>query len=114
METTLEIHTEKRGPALVLKPVGRLDNNTAPRFQTKAEQVMALGESKLVVDMIALDYISSAGMRSLLATAMQLRSIEGSSIVFARPGDMVMEVLRVTGFEKMFSVYSTLDEALKA
>ncbi len=114
MESTLEIITDKRGSFLILKPVGRLDNNTAPTFQHKAEQVMALGEIRLIIDLVELEYISSAGIRSLIATAMQLRTIEGSSISFARPTAMVMDVLRVTGFEQMFSMYSTLDEALKA
>lgn len=114
MESTLEIITDKRGIFMVMAPMGRMDNETSPRFQEKAEKIMALGEKRFVVDLAGLEYLSSAGMRALIATAMQLRSIPGSSIAFARPAAMVTDVLRVSGFEQMFPLFSTLDEALKA
>ncbi|GAB7081306.1 STAS domain-containing protein [Megalodesulfovibrio paquesii] len=114
MASGLELITDKRGPFLVLAPKGRLDNVTALLFQQRVEQVLAMGETRLVIDLAGLEYISSAGLRTLLAISMQLRSKPGGSMTFARPSGMVQDVLNLAGFPQMFTLYDTLEAALSA
>ncbi|MCA1946469.1 MAG: STAS domain-containing protein [Desulfovibrio sp.] len=114
MHAGLELITEKRGQALVLHLGGRLDNTTVTLFQQRVEQVLAVGEARIVVDLARLEYISSAGMRGLLALAMQLRSRPDGSIAFARPQGMVQDVLRLAGFQQMFTMFDSLEDAVRA
>ncbi|AGW12654.1 STAS domain-containing protein [Megalodesulfovibrio gigas] len=113
MQAGLELVTEKRGQAIVLHPMGRLDNATATAFQQGVERVLAMGETRIVVDLAGLEYISSAGMRALLALAMQLRSRPQGAVAFARPAGMVQDVLKLAGFHQMFTIHATLEDALQ-
>ena len=51
---------------------GNLDTNTAPEAEQRFNDLIAGGTDKLLVDFGQLDYISSAGLRVLLATAKKL------------------------------------------
>jgi anti-anti-sigma factor len=66
----------------------------------------------LLVDFKALDYISSAGLRVLLATAKRLSS-EGGSLRICHLNDTVREVFEISGFSTIFSVFDTEAEALE-
>ena len=63
----MTITTEKNNDVLTIKLEGRLDTNTAPELEkTVAEKTEGIKD--LVLDMEKLEYISSAGLRVLLAT----------------------------------------------
>ena len=51
----------------VLELIGRLDTNTSPEAQKTLNEHIDGGAAKLVLDFTKLDYISSAGLRVLLA-----------------------------------------------
>jgi anti-anti-sigma factor len=107
----LEFMTEKRGDRLVLAVQGRMDNKTAQEFTQRVEHLVDLGEKHIVVDMSGLEYISSAGLRALLNAGMHLRSIEGKLAICCLTG-MVKDVLDVAGFEQMFPVHATVQDAV--
>ena len=56
----------------VLKFEGNLDTNTASEAESRINELLEGGAGKLVADFTALDYVSSAGLRVLLATAKKL------------------------------------------
>jgi anti-anti-sigma factor len=88
---------------------GRMDGET---FQhTVADQISG-GACRFVVDCAALEYISSAGLRSLLLTAKSVRSRNGE-LVFSGLTGLVREVFDIAGFTAMFSVYDSTDAALQ-
>ena len=62
--------TESDG-VTILRFEGNLDTNTAPEAQEQLDALMDQGATELLVDFESLDYISSAGLRVLLATARQ-------------------------------------------
>ena len=66
----MEISFERgfRG-AVVARLRGRLDALESPTFEGLLAQRMDDGDGRLVLDFSAVDYISSAGLRSLLALA---------------------------------------------
>jgi anti-sigma B factor antagonist len=106
----MKIAAEEVGPITALRFEGNLDTNTAPEAQERFDQLVDDGVRKVLVDFKALDYISSAGLRVLLATAKRL-SGEGGSLRICHLNDTVREVFEISGFSTIFSVFDTEAEA---
>ncbi|ACL17234.1 STAS domain-containing protein [Methanosphaerula palustris] len=89
---------------------GRLDTLTAPEFDAAGDRWISGGRQ--VLDLSGLVYISSAGLRSLLLAQRRQQSL-GGTLVLAAPGGLVEEVLSVAGFDTLFDIYSTVEEACR-
>ncbi len=101
----------QNGDKHVVAVAGRLDAVTASEFDAQSEAWIADGHTQLVLDLHGLEYISSAGLRSILTTAKKLKAGNGS-IAFCCLSGMVEEVFSVSGFGAMFPMFKSLDEAL--
>ena len=71
------------------------------------------GAQKLLVNFENLDYISSAGLRILLATAKKLKASQGD-LKICWLNETVQEVFDISGFATILSVSKTEEEALGA
>ena len=107
----MEVSTVSHGHALVIAVTGRLDGETAPEFETRMLDLIAQGHRRIIIDLIGLRYISSAGLRVLLVAAKRLRP-EAGQLRLVAPGGLVSKVLGAAGFEEILETYATLDEAL--
>ena len=83
------------GTALKLTLSGRLDTTTAPQLEAELKASLAGGEH-LVLDFAALDYLSSAGLRVLLA-AQKIMNKQGDMVVRS-VNETIAEIFDVTGF----------------
>lgn len=108
----MEICIDKQTKAVVVAVKGRMDAVSAPAFESAMADHIATGESRFVVDCSGLEYVSSAGLRSLLTTAKTLRAHDGE-LVFADLRDVVREVFEISGFGTIFSVFESTDAALE-
>jgi anti-anti-sigma factor len=108
----MEISIRQQARAIVVVIKGRMDAVSAPTFENTLADHMAAGANHVVVDCGALEYISSAGLRSLLSTAKTLRTRNGE-LVFVGIKDMVREVFEITGFATMFTIYDSTEAALE-
>ena len=91
----MTINIEKNGEMLTLKIEGRLDTTTAPELE-KTINEQSEGIKDLVMDMEKLEYISSAGLRVLLAAQKKMNKI--GTMKLTHVCDAVMEVFEMTGF----------------
>jgi anti-anti-sigma factor len=107
----MNISTSTADGVTVVVFEGSLDTNTAPDAQSRFEELVGEGATKLVVDFEALDYISSTGLRVLLATAKRLRSA-GGSLRLCALNETVAEVFEISGFDTILSVFESRDAAL--
>ncbi len=80
---------------------GRVDTVTAPELEA-AVFTNADGITAVILDMENLEYISSAGLRVLLAA--QKRFAAGGGVTVRRPNETVAEVLDMTGFSDILKV----------
>jgi len=91
---------------------GHLDAATSVEADDEFTQVIEAGQIKLLVDLSALSYISSAGLRVLLVAAKQLQQKAGKIVLCSMtPG--VKEVFEISGFSSIFKIFPTIDDALE-
>ncbi len=94
----------------VLSPTGRLDSVTVFDFEPEVTRVIEAGCRRLVLDFSRLTYLSSAGLRLILRAVQKLR-VEGGALVIAAPGQQVLEILSIAGFQNLVPIARTVAEA---
>ncbi|MCE1226313.1 MAG: STAS domain-containing protein [Geobacteraceae bacterium] len=107
----MTIQTTKEANATVLTIAGRMDAVTAPEYEKALNERIAAGESAFVIDFQGLEYISSAGLRALLATAKLLKTKNGQ-IRLANVLGTVREVFDISGFGSIFQIQDSVAAAL--
>ena len=95
------IEKNLNGTELTLTISGRLDTTTAPQLEAEFKQSSA-GVEKLVLDFAALEYLSSAGLRVLLA-AQKVMNKQGEMII-KNVNDTINEIFEVTGFIDILTI----------
>ena len=107
----MELNSYKQDKIFVVKVSGRMDATTAPEFEKSCLEWIGQGESVLVVDLEELEYMSSAGLRSILVVGKKLKSA-GGMISFSSLKQNVSHVFSISNFASMFKVYDSLEQAL--
>lgn len=107
----MDIDSRQEGAALVVALKGKLDTNTTPPTEQALQEFRDGGTSKMLIDFTNLDYISSAGLRLLLATAKGLKSAGGELRVCSL-NKTVKEVFDISGFAAILNVYDSEEEGL--
>lgn len=97
----MEIQKTLNGTALTVAVEGRLDTTTSPRMEEELRKSID-GITDLIFDFGKLEYISSAGLRLLLA--MQKIMNKQGKMTLKNVGEVVMEVFEVTGFVDILSI----------
>ena len=107
----MEITTRDEGDTKVVMLNGKLDTNTTPAAESEINALLDGGASKLLINFEQLSYISSSGLRLLLATAKKLKASEGDLKVCSL-NEMATEVFEVSGFSAILNVFANEQEAL--
>ena len=100
----------------MLSPVGRLDHDSSEGLRTELEPLLegAVREGRsIVLDLSALEYVSSAGLRCFSLAAKQARA-EGGKIVVAAMTPLVAEIFQISRFNMLFEIHPGVREALAA
>ena len=99
MNMTIEI--KRNADEAIIKIVGRLDTTTAPALDKTINEDVA-DVKNLVLDVKELEYISSAGLRVLLA-AQKIMNKQGEMIV-KNVNETISEIFEVTGFVDILTI----------
>ena len=86
---------------LNVKVEGRLDTATAPELEKELEEVLGEAE-ELVFDFEGLEYMSSAGLRILLATQKKMSAKGGMKVT--NVNDVISEIFEITGFSDILTI----------
>lgn len=112
MSLGLRIELEEVGNRVIFHLDGRLDTSTSVVLERKLNQLIEEKHLYLLLDFTRVDYLSSAGLRLLLATTKKLKATKGFLILYAFQ-DNVKEIIRLAGFEKILHICSSEKEALQ-
>jgi anti-anti-sigma factor len=94
----------------VVSLVGRIDAASAPEISRLVRQAMRDGVKQIVVELREVTFLSSSGLRALLLLARELRR-EGGDLVLCALQPQVAEVFHLTGFDQIFQLHHTREEA---
>ena len=97
----MTISQQRENDSLILHLTGRLDTNTAPELEAALESSRD-GIKSLTLDMEGLEYLSSAGLRVLLAE--QKRMNKQGSMIVKNVCPAIMEVFTLTGFVDVLDI----------
>jgi anti-sigma B factor antagonist len=90
---------------------GRVDTQGAVDMDMALNAAVAEGKANMVLDMAEVSYISSAGLRTLADVVTKNREA-GGDLKLVALNRKVLRVLRIIGFDRFFSLYDSVDEAV--
>jgi len=105
MSTNLAISNHTVDDILVISLAGRLDTITSQEAETAIQAFVSEGRRKIVLDAADLLYVSSAGLRILIAAKKRLIQ-EGGDIRLAAMRPQVRSIFAIAGFDRIFSIYN--------
>ena len=108
----MEITQTDQEGVVIIEVKGRLDTLSSSELENHIEKLINENKPKIVLDFSELDFISSSGLRVLLAAAKQLKTISGKMVLCALR-DHVKEVFDVAGFTLLFSLFPSREAAIK-
>jgi anti-sigma B factor antagonist len=98
------------GNYVVLKPEGRLDAAGARPFEAEWKEHLASGNTRILIDLTDVQYISSSGLRSLLAASRNTERAGGKTKLCCL-STRITEIFEMAGFDRVFEIYSSRREA---
>jgi anti-sigma B factor antagonist len=107
----MEIMTTTHNGATILSVGGRIDTATAPALEQAINRSIDGGNRKILLNFSEVTYISSGGLRVLLATAKKLKN-PGDKYALCSLAAEVNKILKLAGFTSIFSIYPSEGEAL--
>ncbi|HYO38922.1 MAG TPA: STAS domain-containing protein [Nocardioidaceae bacterium] len=107
----LQIDVDRRSGVTVLSPYGEIDFATGPRLRESITENLVAGRVNLVVDLLGVEFIESTGLGALIGGRRRAEALNGSlSLVCGE--DQLLEVFRITGLDKVFAIYASVDDAV--
>jgi anti-sigma B factor antagonist len=103
----MEYSLERGDGAIIVRVCGRVDESSWEAFgaglSEAIEQARDGGTSNLVIDLGALDYMSSRGLRALTVAKRQADE-GGIAISLASPNEVMREILAISRYDKLFTI----------
>jgi len=109
----MNVNQVSQNGALVVEIAGRLDGGTSPELSSALSQILAERPPRLVLDLDALEYVSSAGLRVLMIAAKEARSLKiALSLCGLRSN--VRELFEISGLTQVFVIHPERGSAVGA
>ena len=113
MELTLNVHSDDDPGYTVIEVGGEIDVYTAPKLRERLISLVEEGSYQLIVDMEAVEFLDSTGLGVLVGGLKRVRAQDGW-IDLVCTQSRILRIFRITGLNKVFSIYSTVPEAVAA
>lgn len=132
MQIHTAVRTDGRVPVTVLQIQGNIDTLTFSELEKKGEEVYQAGARRIILDLSEVDYVSSAGVRSIhtifnllrsnypaendaaLAEKMATKQFKSKLLKLVRPNDTVRQILHTSGYNLFLEMHDDLDQAIQS
>ena len=109
----MELEEKRVGNVAILTLNGRLDAYSSNELERSISALIDDGSVRLVVNFDGVDYISSSGLRVMLASLKRLKKVEGNlKLACLKP--YVKEVFDIAGFTQLFEIYEQEEAAVNS
>lgn len=108
---TMEVKTTQFKHCDVVKVIGRVDSSTSPKLAEELFRINDSGRYKIVMDFADVEFISSAGLRVLIATLKTCKRYNRGDLILAALPENIKSVFELAGFTAIFKIH---DDVLSA
>ena len=109
---TMELTVDKQTQATIVAAKGKLDAAGAPELETRCKALIQEGATRLLLDFAQVEYVSSAGLRSLLVLAKAVKSA-GGGLALCGLVPAVRDVMSISGFDNILPLAADRAAALE-
>ena len=104
----MQVGESRLGKYIVLRPVGRIDDATSADFQARLVATLATMDADVILDFAAVDYVSSAGLRALIAASRGKPAHRRVGVAGLNP--VVQEVFAISRLHEVVPLHSSVAE----
>jgi len=108
----MEASESRAGGTTTLRISGRVDGSVSKLLEQRVQDIISRDEH-VIVDLGAMSYVSSAGLRCFILLAKHAKAKQKSLALVALQ-DEVAEIFEISGLLELFDVYGTVDDAVAA
>lgn len=109
----VDVRVSAQDAVTLIEASGRIDSMTANELGAALNTIIDSGATQIVLDLSAVEYMSSAGLRELVAALKRVKRVAGDMRI-ANPSARVSEVLEMAGLDTIFLIFATQDEAVES
>lgn len=85
------------------KLAGRVDGTNADQYELEISSLLQTDPQSFSIDLSALTYISSVGLRVFLKTAKTLK-VQNKQLILSKPNAEILSLLLMSGFDKILLI----------
>lgn len=108
----MEIKTKQLNRVDLITISGRVDSNSAARLEDALKASTEAERYCIVMDMHGLEYISSRGLRALVAGLKETQEWNRGELRLCNVPPRIQNVLDLTGFTPLFKIYDNTVDAV--
>lgn len=106
----MQIETTSKNDTVIIHIIGSVDAMTAPKLEKAVESQIEMGNYLLVIDLSQVEFMSSAGLRALLAALKGCHHKGGElHLAGAQPG--VKRTMEIAGFTELIKIFPNVESA---
>ena len=109
--TNLSIVTDNTQDVTIMNVKGRVDSETAPELDSALKNLLSSDKNKIVLNLEAVEYLSSAGLRALVR-ALKGAQESGGDLHLSAVSEPIDVILRTVGMLQMFKAFPNNQEAV--
>lgn len=105
------VTSRENGDRTVVEVTGEIDVYTAPALREELSRLVDGEHTNLVVDLTQVSFMDSTGLGVLVGALKKVRTL-GGDLQLVITQERILKVFRITALTQVFTIHSTLDEAL--
>ena len=110
----MSISYDDVGEVRRIRILGRLDVDGTNSVASQLEELAQAAKKGVVVDLSALKFLASIGIRALIASAKSVKARGGKMVLVVKSGSTVMMSIKATGIDQLVPVFGSAEDAEKA
>ena len=108
----MEITQKEENGIVSIAIKGRLDADSSPEAEIVVKEALEGQTTRVLFNLGALEYLSSAGLRVLLSVAKEMRRREGK-MVLCSLNEFVKEIFEVSGFQSLIPIVDSVESGIE-
>ncbi len=105
----LKVKKKEKDRAGVIELSGEVDLHTAPVFKEALYELVEAGRDQIIVDLDGLEFMDSSGLGVLLGALRRIKT-SGGNLHLVCTRENILKIFEVTGLDKVFLIYRSVDE----